>query len=310
MASSKTATRKNAAHKGANNKTAKKKKQVQKTNQPIDEEFLVKCGWFIFWTYLTALIIRYIYCFIWVEKVVITTSPIVIVLCCALPFALWVYSTKFDEYNFWKKKVFRFYACFFSAIGTLNQITMKYAYELLASKALKRVVTENMTKNMILTSARIRMAIPVAIVTALLYIPIKRYISSEIVEETIKTFKLRHVVDLRKDKEYKYDLHIVRDLNTGHTLNIKENDRFVHLLINGQSGTGKTSSTILPAVCEDLNKKIMNMEKRHEELIRMIKEKKAYVDGPYAKVDEYNVKPKRSTKQSMKQSIRNILIAE
>jgi len=275
------------------NKKKKGNQGIKISTEPLDKEFLVNCGWFMFWAYVIILAIRYVYCFIWVEKVVITTSPVIIFICCGLPFALWVYSTKFDEYNFWKRKIFRFYACVFSTIGTLNQITMKYAYEYLATGALKRTVTKNMTENMILTSARIRMAIPVGIVTALLYIPVRRYISSEIVEDSIKNFKLKHIADLRENKEWKYDLHIVRDLNTGHVLDIKEDDRFVHVLINGQSGTGKTSSTILPAVCEDLNQKCTNMEKRHEELIRMIKEKKAYVDGPYAEVNEYNVKPKK-----------------
>lgn len=60
-------------------------------------------------------------------------------------------------------------------------------------------------------------------------------------------------------------MNIVRDINTGKNITIYAKDRFLHTLIDGTSGTGKTSSTILPAIRDDLNMrcKAEDMQKFH-----------------------------------------------
>lgn len=298
----------NATKKSSSNKSAKKTTiKLPNSFEELKETFLEKCtektihyGYMVFVTYMIILALAYIRAIVWLHPRIITNNILLIMIFTLFPFALWAYSTKFDRWNFHKIKRGWLYASIISGIATLEQPLILFSWNnpvFSVRTIMKWEVTENMTKNMIVTAARVTVLVPFIIITLIVAVPIKNWITSVELKEALDMWRITHSVDLRKNKSSKYDLNILRDLDTGKYISIHEQDRFVHMFINGQSGTGKTSSTIIPAIFNDLNTKIKNMEARQEVLLQMLKDNEAIITGPYANITEANVRPRPKYKK-------------
>ena len=101
--------------------------------------------------------------------------------------------------------------------------------------------------------------------------------------ETITGFRLMNHIDLRKGKKYLYDATVVWKLSNGRRYRIREKDRYTHSLINGSTGTAKTSSIIVPMINGDLLKRCLNMDTLKTKLFELVKNGDADV---IRKVDE------------------------
>ena len=66
-----------------------------------------------------------------------------------------------------------------------------------------------------------------------------------------------------------YNMNIVKDIHTGKNITVYAKDRFLHTLVDGTSGTGKTSSTILPAIRDDLDMRCKAEDTQKELLLAM-----------------------------------------
>lgn len=276
--------------------TAKGKKRASSgsiTQRIADmtQEQLILGGYILTGVYIVFLAYRYIVSILKLQPVVISNNILLDVICAAIPFGIWAYSTKFDKFSFHnRKKIFLYIACG-SAVASIVQPIVYLAYTYLVTKIVKIEVTENMTAAMVINLGRLAIVIPVLISVLLIAFPLKEMLTSVKMQDKINNFKITHHIDMRENKTHLYDLSVMKDIDTGKERIIKENDRFLHLFINGASGTGKTSSTIIPAIANDLDKKMENQQLREKELLQMVVQKKCYVLGPVANISEYNVRP-------------------
>ena len=110
------------------------------------------------------------------------------------------------------------------------------------------------TKRMVLFLARIIVELPLGV---FIYLSLKRILHSvqdEKSRDVLLTFKITNILGKRTDrKNVSYPLSIAKDMTNGKTIVISEKDRYLHTLVDGTSGTGKTSSTLLPAIKNDLD---------------------------------------------------------
>lgn len=84
----------------------------------------------------------------------------------------------------------------------------------------------------------------------------EKEISSQIYE-----FRILNHIDLRRHKRFMYDTGIIRKVSNGKDYYIKESDRYMHMLVNGQTGTAKTSSILIPMINGDLNIRCRNQDR-------------------------------------------------
>ena len=221
--------------------------------------------------------IRYIVATYKIQQIVVSTSPLYIIISLILPIGWWIYSTNFDYWNFYRRKRNNFTLVFVSTTMVLSQYIWTFTFNNIVTLICKIPVGRNFDANMIYVLCRIAL---IGITTLFgwgLYKIYEKYAYSEDGMEIIETFKLKHILDMRKNKENLYDLTILRDLETGKAIIIKEIDQFVHIFILGNSGTGKTSSTITPAVVCHFNTKTKNKSKRAREIRAMLDNGRAEV---------------------------------
>ena len=89
--------------------------------------------------------------------------------------------------------------------------------------------------------------------------------------QDICEFRILNHVDMRKNKKWCYDAIVVRKLSNGRKWVIQENDRYMHWLVNGGTGTGKTSSQLIPMINGDLKKRCLNEDMQKKMMFEALK---------------------------------------
>lgn len=179
-----------------------------------------------------------------------------------LPFGVWVWSTSIDYWCFHNRKRLFFYTCY----TNVYLLFMLYVYNALYSRVLSCVdlvpvtVFLNEKEHAALAqNALLYMLIGIGFIIG--YAMFDRKFVLDNIDEWVLYFKITRYIDTRKNKENLYDFEILHDLKTGKTLKVYENDRYTGTLVNGASGTGKTSTIFTTSIGNDLLKKMTNLEK-------------------------------------------------
>lgn len=248
--------------------------------------------------HLIILMARYIYAIYVVDPYIISNNIIYIILVSVLPFGLWILSTKEDYWNFHQRKLFMMGCFVINAVFSIFQPIYTAIWNFAVVKIFALPPTELLTKNMIINLARVAMFFSTAFVCGLLLFNIFGPLFSARGKEILLGFKISKVVDTREYKENLYDFCVCKRLDNGKPITVSENDRFIHTLVNGVSGTGKTSTTLIVSLYNDLLKKTTNRELRQKALVDMILADKAkLVSLPKDKWDDPVVVPRKKYKE-------------
>lgn len=245
-------------------------------------KFKIWGGFFLLLGNFIYSLIRYVLAFANVERLVVSNNIIYVLVAAALPLLWWFYSTIDDNWNYYYRKK----ATLWLAIINALMVSLMPLWSIVFDKWIVKIVAtvkvgRNMTPFMVLMLCRFAIAGTVFALGAGLFAAIKAITDKPTMMEKIERFRWSQAFDLRENKAAKYDLCIARDLNTGKLQPIFERDRFTQMLVNGASGTGKTSSVAKPATVMDLDKKMYNAIRRQEGLERLVREGKARVRLPY-----------------------------
>jgi len=242
--------------------------------------------------HMVFLTVRYAYALLTVEYRIISNNPVYLLLAVVLPFMLWITSTMCEKLSYAKIKRIGLWACIINAFLTLFQPLWFALYQFAAIPIMGIRVNSFMTKGMVLALARIVMLVPILSASLFIIVPLRKVLSGEQFTDQLDAFRIDHVVDMRDNRKVAYDIPIMRDVkNYGKIMPMYEEDLFTHLLLLGASGTGKTSSCIIPMIICLLKRKVENREKREKELLRLVRQGKAYIKGPITHPTEYDIVP-------------------
>lgn len=195
-------------------------------------------------------------------------------LCMAGIFAsvlLFVFSTNFEYYNFWKRKKWNIIVIvFYIALTSVAVIALIFC-EIVLPLVLLIPVGHDITAGMVVWLGRIVYAVMVCVPTGFIIHEVFQALEQPETWDEIDAFKIRKHVDFRKDKEFAYDLRIIKKMEDGKTYVIKQKDRQRHMILNGVTGTAKTSAALTPAATSDLEQKAYNEDYAKKQLAaRMI----------------------------------------
>lgn len=171
-----------------------------------------------------------------------------------LPPLLWIASTSSEPFNYHKKKIAAYILVACSEILVLSGILFQLLSHLFLPKIFSIHTDEIFTKRMVLFLARLVTELPSLLFIALCIKSSSLPLRQENARSALLSFRLSNR-KLQKDSSRKvhYPLTIAKEIKSGRPVVISENDRYLHTLVDGTSGTGKTSSTLLPAIKDDLN---------------------------------------------------------
>lgn len=235
----------------------------------------------IFYLHLTDNGIRYIYALYRINYTYMHTNAVFRLFSLLLPIGLWIYATQFDSFNFRRIKAFHYTMTALHAALIISSAGFELLSVIFLPSILHIHTNEIFTKDMVLFLSRLVTEVPTLCFALTLFFAFMKPIRDEKNKERILDFKLSHHIEKKKKKDIiEYPLAIAKDIATGKPITVSEKDRFLHTLIDGTSGTGKTSSTILPAIKNDLNMRLFAQQKQMQIMKRLVKENKYVYTGP------------------------------
>lgn len=259
-------------------------------------------GFFILCANVLFTVIRFLLAMFLLQEIVVSTNLLYVLVAILFPYLWWMYSTKEDAWNFYDRKFSTLRLCAINTALVLAQVVWKVVFDSAVVKLCMLPHSHNISEGVVFALSRLILFTVVALVIAFVNFAFNKAIESPEMQETIETFKWQHIVDTRENKDQLYDLKILRNMKTGGDVIIKEVDRFVHMFILGNSGTGKTSSTLTPAIICDLDHKVANMQRREKEKEHLIKAGNARVARPREgdEIDEFTVRPLEGYEKNMR----------
>ena len=191
--------------------------------------------------------------------------------------SVFAYSTNFDYFNFWRRKKCNLLLIVFYMVMAMVAVISLVFCEVFLPVIFLIPISPDITRGMVVGLSRFLYALSLFVPAGFLLYEMIKVVNQPANLVELKAFKIRKYFDLRKNKEFLYDLNIIKRLEDGRSYTIKEVDRQRHMILNGVTGTGKTSSGLVPAVASDLDKKASNEDYCKKELVkRMLSEGDIY----------------------------------
>jgi len=113
--------------------------------------------------------------------------------------------------------------------------------------------------------------------------------------------------------KYTCEVTVCRDSSSGSWITIPENRRMEATLIQGATGTGKTSMLLLPMCASDLEKKFFFQEELKKLAVEALDKGYAYIDAPFSS-DELNknfsmeyIKPRKNKEKEFEEVFQNMI---
>lgn len=190
-----------------------------------------------------------------------------------LPVFLWIICTCSEPFNYHHVKLAAYAATSYNEMLVLVSIAFQLLSRLFLPSVLALKTDDIFTKGMVLFLARLMTEFPLLFISYCLAKGFLQPVKVEKSRSAILAFKLHHHLRVRKQAGcIHYPLSIAKDIHTGKNIIISEADRFLHTLVDGTSGTGKTSSTILPAIRDDLNMRCMAEQEQIKAMKQLVQD--------------------------------------
>ncbi len=200
------------------------------------------------------------------------TGPVLYAFAGVFPIILWMYSTKYDYYNYYNRKMFWFYVSMLNIALCFSYMVYAVVANALIPEFAKLPVSSMVSVQANMNLARLVLALFTIVPFVCFMIALLKQRGSDMFRAAVLGFKIVKEIDFREDTRFTYDMDIVKDLKTGRSRIIKEKDRFLHSVANGTTGTGKTSSCFTCAIEGDMERRQENIEylkHRLQELLRL-----------------------------------------
>lgn len=233
----------------------------------------VHTGYGIFSIHLFVFAVRFILAMIRLDYSLLPLHPFYLLFWCTAPLLLYLWGTRFSFYNFRNMK----YCCLAAVLGSEYLIILSLVFFLLSKLFLPGIlslpVDEAFTEGMVLLLGRLAAQVPLIPIGVLLAKAVFLPLKNEAVRKQVMEYKITHSIapDSQTDCKISYNMNIVKDIHSGKNITVYAKDRFLHTLVDGTSGTGKTSSTILPAIRDDLDMRC-KAEDMQKELLHIMEE--------------------------------------
>ena len=243
-------------------------KMVKTSNNLEESTDIVKKIYMVLYGFLIIGILNQALALWFLRSSFIPFMPVLLLVGIIASVLLFVYSTNFEYFNFWnRKKRNIFVIVFYMALTAVAVMALVFC-EVILPIIFLIPIGPDVTMGMVVWLSRLIYAIAIALPAAFIIRELYLAINQPETWGEIDSFKIRKYIDFRKDKEFKYDLNIIKKMEDGSHYTVKEKDRQLHIILNGVTGVGKTSAAFIPAITSDLDQKVYNEDYLKKELVK------------------------------------------
>ena len=248
--------------------------QIRRKDSTLKEQgrpLVVHVCYGIFLAHLIHTAIRFLLAMVYMDYSLMLLYPVYSLFWCIAPVLLYLWGTAYSFYNFRHTK----YCCLTAVLSSEYLMILSYVFFALSRIFLPNIlslpVDEAFTKGMVVLLGRLATQLPLVPVGVLLAKAIFLPLKDETIQKKILEYKITHSTspDRKAPSDIAYNMNIVKDIQSGKNITVYAKDRYLHTLVDGTSGTGKTSSTILPAIRDDLDMRCRAEDIQMKKLLAM-----------------------------------------
>lgn len=241
---------------------------------------LTGAGYLLFGLHLCIYALRFIYSLYRIDYSLLPFHPFYLIMWFAAPPLLFLYGTRNTLCNYHNFKILSLSMVLINT-GLMLLSFIYYGLSRIFLPAIMGITTdEAMTKGMILILARTVTQLPLLPTGFLLFKGLFYPVMDEENRQRLLAFKLKSSPAPAKNTDaITYNMNVVKDIRTGKSVTVPEKDRYLHTLVDGTSGTGKTSSTLLPAIRDDLNMRC-RAEDIQKKMVKVMEEENQVIHSP------------------------------
>lgn len=212
--------------------------------------------------------------------------PLYAILCSLFPLLVWAAATNTDSYNFHGVKKLTFMYCL-ANWGLLTWICYQRCVILLSCMALYALPTNGMiAQRTVVFAAYAFTAAASLLPLAGIVAKVRKQMRNPMAERALVQFRLKKYIGRRdKERRFRYDLNIIKNLKTGKRYRIKEKDRRLHFEGVGATGGGKTATMLTTSYERDLRQKVFNVDYQKKEVVKWLEEGKVRLARNFADKD-------------------------
>ena len=201
---------------------------------------------------------------------------------CIIPFIVWIYSSSRDFYNFHRRKRVTFYFVIYHAFFVLWAILLKCLIYWLVPFALLIPVGGTISSSFVILSVYALIVSIIAVTGFFAARSLWMNMTNVLTNMAIIGFCINvYVPKLRKNKRFAYDMNFIRTLDSGRRFAIYEEDRRLHLIGVGSTGTGKTSAIFTVVFEQDTQQIAYNKDYQKRKVLKLLEDGKVVMTEPF-----------------------------
>lgn len=227
--------------------------------------------------------------FVEVEYLNLGTFSVIFWMC--LPIVAFIGSTCYKFWNYHMRKKIILWLTASSLIFEMAKFVYLIVFSIFVPLIAKMPIVRGVSCAMILYLMRLVLIVFTVSFAIWMYSTVYNLVSDRYTMEMIKAFRIDTYIN--KDMfasfdKYSYNTGFIWRMETGFKYIIREKDRFLHMLVDGVTGSGKTSSALIPMCVDDLDCKVRNEDALKKELCKAVQEKTVRILKPF-KDNEFSI---------------------
>lgn len=241
--------------------------------------------------HLITTIIGFSQCVYFVEVAYLDLNTFSVILWMCFPIIAFIVSTCYKFWNYHMRKKIILWLTASSLIVELAKFVYLIVFSVFVPLIAKMPIVRGISCAMILYLMRLALVVFTLSFVIWMYSTVYNLLSDRYTMEMLKAFRIDTYIN--KDifaafDKYSYNSGFIWRMETGFKYNIRENDRFLHTLVDGVTGSGKTSSALIPMAVDDLDCKVRNEDALKKELCKAVQEGTVRIVKPF-KDSEFSI---------------------
>lgn len=243
--------------------------------------FMITIFYILLVIHMLVGLIQYIVSILTLNAKILPHNAIYLFVCILLPAGIWVWSTAYEHWNYWFRKMASLTIIIINLLLITAQQIVRLSYLPVMSLMIRIPINASISEEMVVNLSRFILLFSSLAVVICIGYPLLNMMYDHDNKENILQFKVLRNLDVRKDKQFKYDFKIVQRMDTGKFHVVKEKDRTLHTFADGTTGTAKTSSVFTPSVANDMDQKVFNEDYQKKECLKELEEGNFRIIKPF-----------------------------
>lgn len=231
--------------------------------------------------HIIVLMIRYFLALNNMNSKYLPSGPLYIFFWMIIPPFIWIWSTAYEYWNFHNHKLAGIYIVYTNILVVTASYITKAIFKPVVTLLLNIPINKEISERMVINLAQFILVFLSWLPVIIIWVKIHHLILQPDIKENIVRFKILQKLDLRKNKQFAYDITCIKRMDNGKVHVVKEKDRTLHTAVAGATGTAKTSSVLEPCIADDLDQKRFNENFQKKQCIKLLSKNMIRIKEPF-----------------------------